>query len=64
MMAKARDASSAVGIFVGVLLCLQIFLLTIGLDALHAADARLAWTSAALSFVLAAGSAAFYRYLR
>jgi hypothetical protein len=63
-MAKPRDVSSAVGIFVGVLLCLQIFLLTIGLDALHVADVRLAWTSAALSVVLAAGSAAFYRYLR
>jgi hypothetical protein len=63
-MAKPRDVSSAVGIFVGVLFCLQIFLLTIGLDALHAADARLAWTSAALSVVLAAGSAGFHRYLR
>ena len=63
-MAKARDMSSAVGIFVGVLLCLQIFLLTIALDALHATDTRLAWTSAALSVVLAVGSAAFYRYLR
>lgn len=63
-MAKPRDLSSAVGIFVGVLLSLQIFLLTVGLDALHAADARLAWTSAVSSVVLAAGSAAFYRYLR
>ena len=63
-MAKPRDMSSAVGIFVGVLLSLQIFLLTVGLDALHAADGRLAWISAALSVVLAAGSAMFYRYLR
>ena len=63
-MAKPRDASSAVGIFVGVLLSLQIFLLTVGLDALHAADVRLAWISAALSVVLATGSATFYRYLR
>ena len=63
-MAKPRDVSSAIGIFVGVLLSLQIFLLTVGLDALHAADARLAWTSAALSLVLAVGSAGFYRYLR
>jgi hypothetical protein len=47
-----------------VLLSLQIFLLTVGLDALHAADERLAWTSAALSVLLAAGSAAFHRYLR
>lgn len=63
-MAKRRDVSSAIGIFVGVLLSLQIFLLTVGLDALHAADVRLAWTSATLSVVLATGSAAFYRYLR
>jgi len=63
-MATPRDVSVAVGIFVGVLLSLQVFLLTVGLDALHAADARLAWTSAALSVILAAGSAAFYRYLR
>jgi hypothetical protein len=63
-MARPRDLSSAVGIFVGVLLSLQIFLLTVGLDALHAADARLAWTSAALSVVLAAGSVTFHRYLR
>ena len=63
-MAKPRDLSSAIGVFVGVLLSLQVFLLTVGLDALHAADARLAWISAALSVVLAVGSAAFYRYLR
>ena len=63
-MARPREVSSAIGIFVGVLLALQIFLLTVGLDALHAHDGRLAWTSAGLSVVLAAGSAAFYRYLR
>lgn len=63
-MAKPRDVSTAVGVFVGVLLSLQIFLLTVGLDALHVADARLAWTSATLSVILAAGAAAFYRYLR
>ena len=62
-MAKPRDLSSAVGIFVGVLLSLQIFLLTVGLDALHAGDAPLAWTSAVCSVALGAGSAAFYRYL-
>jgi hypothetical protein len=62
-MARPRDLSSAVGVFVGVLLAMQIFLLTVGLDALHAADVGLAWTSAALSLVLAAGAAAFYRYL-
>jgi len=63
-MAHPRDISSAIGVFVGVLLALQIFLLSIGIDALHAHDSSLAWTSAILSVVLAAGSAAFYRYLR
>jgi len=63
-MARPREVSSAVGIFVGVLLALQIFLLSVGLDALHAHDAPLAWISAALSVVLAGGSAAFYRYVR
>jgi hypothetical protein len=63
-MARPREVSSGVGIFVGVLLSLQIFLLSVGVDGLLSNDARLAWTSAGLSVVLAAGSAGFYRYLR
>ena len=63
-MARPGQISSAIGIFVGVLLALQIFLLSVGLDALHGHDAKLAWTAAAISAVLAGGSAAFYRYLR
>ena len=55
---------SALGIFVVVLLSLQVFLLTVGLDALLADDERLAWITGGLSVVLAAGAAAFYRYLR
>jgi hypothetical protein len=55
---------AGLGVFVVVLLSLQIFLLTVGLDALLADDDRLAWVTAALSALLAAGSAAFYRYLR
>ena len=52
------------GVFVVVLLSLQIFLLTVGLDALLAHDAGLAWITAGFSVLLAAGAAAFYRYLR
>lgn len=63
-MARRREVASAVAIFVGVLLSLQIFLLTVGLDALHAHDTALAWTSAGFSLLLAAGSAGFYRYLQ
>ncbi len=59
-----RVVPSSVGLFVVVLLSLQVFLLTIGVDALLAGDDALAWVTAALSVLLAAGSAAFYRYLR
>lgn len=59
-----RDVPAALGVFVLVLLTLQVFLLTVGVDAWHAGDDGLAWVTAALSVLLAAGSAAFYRYLR
>ena len=60
----AREVSVAVGLFVVVLLSLQMFLLTVGLDAFLADDDALAWTCAAFSVLLAGGSFAFYRYLR
>ena len=59
-----QDVSPAIGIFVVVLLSLQIFLLAVAVDAFHSGSASLAWVSAALSVLLAAGSAGFYRYLR
>jgi hypothetical protein len=54
----------ALGLFVVVLLSLQMFLLTVGLDAMLADEDGMAWVTAAFSVLLAAGSAAFYRYLR
>lgn len=59
-----REVPAALGVFVVVLLSLQVFLLTVGLDALHADDDSLAWITGGLSVLLAAGSAAFYRSLR
>ena len=59
-----REVPAALGVFVVVLLSLQVFLLTVGLDALLADDDSLAWVTGGLSVLLAAGSAAFYRYLR
>jgi hypothetical protein len=53
-----------VGVFVLVLLALQVFLLTVAVDALLADDPGLAWVAAACSTVLAAGSILFARYLR
>jgi hypothetical protein len=59
-----RQVPAALGVFVVVLLSLQVFLLTVGLDALLADDDGLAWATGICSVVLASGSAAFYRYLR
>lgn len=59
-----REVPAALGAFVVVLLSLQIFLLTVGTDALLAGDSGLAWVTAGLSVLLAAGSAMFYRVLR
>jgi hypothetical protein len=59
-----RDVPAALGVFVIVLLTLQVFLLTVAVDAFHADHDGLAWVTAAASVLLAAGSAAFYRYLR
>lgn len=59
-----REVPAAVGIFVVVLLSLQVFLLTVGLDALLADDDGLAWVTAGFSVLLGAGSFAFFRYLR
>jgi len=59
-----REVPAALGVFVVVLLSLQVFLLTVGLDALLADDDGLAWATGACSVLLAAGSAAFYRFLR
>jgi hypothetical protein len=59
-----REVPAAVGVFVVVLVSLQVFLLTVGVDALLADDDRLAWVTAAFSVLLAAGAAGFYRYLR
>lgn len=59
-----REMPAAVGVFVVVLLSLQVFLLTVGVDALLADQDGLAWVTAGFSVLLAAGAAAFYRYLR
>jgi hypothetical protein len=59
-----QSVPAALGAFVIVLLSLQVFLLSVAVDAFHGDDSGLAWVTAALSVVLAAGSVAFYRFLR
>jgi hypothetical protein len=61
---RQREVPAALGVFVVVLLSLQVFLVAVAVDAFHADNDGLAWVTAALSVLLAAGSAGFYRYLR
>ena len=61
---QRRSVSSAVGVFVLVLLALQVYLLTVALDAEIGDDPTLAWVAAGCSVVLAIGSMLFARYVR
>jgi hypothetical protein len=60
---RGRAVSSAVGVYVLVLIVLQVFLLTVAVDAMLGDDPGLAWVAAGCSAVLAAGSALFARYV-
>ena len=62
--ARANRASSAVAIYVVVLVAFQVFLLTVAVEAFMVGDSTLAWSTAVVSVVLAAGSALLLRYLR
>lgn len=64
MRARDRSTSTAVTVYLIVLLSLQIFLLTVALDGLLGGEAGLAWASAALSVALFVGSVLFSRWLR
>ena len=61
---QATRASSAVVIYVVILVAFQVFLLTVAVEAFAADDESLAWATAAVSVTLAAGSAVLLRYLR
>jgi hypothetical protein len=55
--------ASIVGVYVVVLVVLQIFLLSVALDGFHSYDAGLAWGAAAVSVVLAASVVVIERLL-
>lgn len=55
--------ASIVGVYVVVLVVLQIFLLSVALDGFHGYDAGLAWGAAAVSVVLAASVVVIERLL-
>ena len=59
-----RTVPAIVGVFVLVLISLQIFLFMVGLEAFITYTPRLAWATALTSVALAACAAVLYRYLR
>jgi hypothetical protein len=59
-----RSIASAVLVYLLLIVSLQIFLVTVAVDALQSGDDGLAWTTAAVSVVLAVGGGLFHRYLR
>jgi hypothetical protein len=61
---RGRRTSSAVLIYVIVLVSLQVFLITVAAEAFLADDEALAWATAAVSVVMAAGAVVFLRYMR
>jgi len=61
---RARRTSSAVVLYVIILVAFQVFLITVAVEAFQTDTESLAWATAAVSVVLFAGAAAFLRYLR
>lgn len=57
-------ASSAVVVYVIVLVAFQVFLLTVAVEAFQSDAEGLAWATAIVSVVLAGVSATLLRYLR
>jgi Family of unknown function (DUF6755) len=62
--ARGRRTSSAVSVYVIILVVFQVFLITVAVEAFLTDDEGLAWATAAVSVVLAAGAAMFLRWLR
>ena len=61
---SGKRTSSSVLVYVILLVSFQIFLLTIAVEAFADDSESLAWSSAAVSVVVAGGAVAFLRYLR
>ena len=61
---RARRTSSAVVLYVIILVAFQVFLVTVAVEAFQTDTESLAWATAAVSIVLFAAAATFLRYLR
>lgn len=59
-----RRSSSAIVVYVIILMSMQVFLISVAADAFLADDERLAWSTAGVSVALFAATVAMVRYLR
>lgn len=60
---RGRRTAAAVPVYLILLMSLQVFLVTVVVEAFLIGDASLAWSTAVISVVLAAAGTAFLRYL-
>ncbi len=61
---RGPRTSGAVAVYVIILVAFQVFLITVAVEAFLEDEEGLAWATAAVSVVLAAGAAMFLRWLR
>jgi hypothetical protein len=61
---RGRRTSSAVVVYLIVLISLQVFLLAVAAEAFVADEEGLAWATAGVSVVMAIAAAGFLRFLR
>jgi hypothetical protein len=61
---RARRTTSAVVIYLIVLVSFQVFLVTVAVEAFSTGTKTLAWSAAAVSVAMAAGAALLTRFLR
>lgn len=61
---RVRRSSSAVSIYVIILVAFQVFLVTVAVEAFIVDNESVAWATATVSVLLFGASAVFLRYLR
>ncbi len=62
--ARSRQSSSAVVLYVVILVAFQVFLITVAVEAYMTDAEPLAWATAIISVVVFAAAATFLRFLR
>jgi len=62
--ARGRQTSSAVSVYIIILISFQVFLITVAVEAFQTDNEGLGWATAAVSVVIAVSAAVLLRFLR